>query len=312
MSKPANKTLIGAFVLGALVLMIVGVLLFGSGRLFSERQIFVLYFEGSVKGLTVGSPVNFRGVKIGTVKEIKVSFDPKEHSLRIPVLIEIDASRILPMDKKGPLNKVHLTLEKENLIKEMVNRGLRAQLQLENLITGQLGVELDFYPGTPAKLTKIASRYPEIPTIPSNMEELQKTLDKAFNTLEKLPFDILIANLVETTKGINQLINSPQLDKNLRSLDQTLNELQALIKNINNQIGPLTSGVDENFKALRVTLEQTQKTLSTFEKIAREDSSLRFQLSETIEQVSDAARSLRTLADYLEQHPEAILRGKSK
>ena len=337
MSKQANKTVIGAFVVGAVALAVTGVLLFGSGRFFSEMATCVLYFQGSVKGLNVGSPVNFRGVKIGSVTNLTVRFDPQERSFRIPVLIEIDMDRISGVGYKSHLSKVFAAVERKKILQEMVDHGLRAQLQLESLVTGLLGVGLDFYPGTPAKLVDMAPEYPEIPTIPSNIEELERTLDKAISTIEKLPLDTLAKNLVETAQGINQAVNSPQMRGSISSLNETLKDVRTLVQNVDSQIGPLASSIEatvkdvqkmvqnfngqitpltssaaESLNAVRAALEQTQKTLSAVENMTAENSTLRYELADTLEQIADAARSIRVLADYFEQHPEALLRGKGE
>ncbi|MFH0813748.1 MAG: MlaD family protein [Pseudomonadota bacterium] len=337
--KEANKTLVGAFVVGAVVLAVTGVLLFGSGRFLSERKTFVCYFTGSVKGLAVGSPVDFRGVKVGSVIDIRVRFYPKERSFMIPVLIEIDPTRLTAVGHEGHVAKITqaVMIGGKTVMEEMINRGLRAQLQSVSLVTGQLGVDLDFYPKTPKKLVGTDQTYPEIPTIPSSMEQLQNTFEKFIASVQKLPLDTMVDNLAETAKGLNKVVNSPEVGGSIRSLNQTLDDLRTLLNNLNNQVRPLASGIEgtvqevrgtvktinqrieplaasieQSVDAARVTLEQTQKALANVERITSENSALRHQLLDMMEQVSAAARSMRIMADYLEQHPEALLRGKGK
>ena len=132
MSKPANKTMIGLFVLGAIALVVVAIVTLGSGKLFKRTTTAVCYFEGSVGGLNEGSPVVFRGVKIGTVKDIAFRFDPKKVHVTIPVFIELEQRR------KG--------VTKEEIVdtyKQLIDRGLKAQLEMQSIVTGQLQVALD-------------------------------------------------------------------------------------------------------------------------------------------------------------------------
>jgi paraquat-inducible protein B len=161
MSKPASKALIGGFVVGAIGLVIAGVLIFGSAKFLQETFKFVMYFEGSVKNLNVGSPVVFRGVKIGTVTDILLRYDPEDMSIKIPVIIEIEPDRV------EVIGGIPREPDPELTISELVERGLRAMLQMQSFVTGQLMVELDFHPDKPIKLVGGDTGYPEIPTIPS-------------------------------------------------------------------------------------------------------------------------------------------------
>src|SRR6478609_6690502 len=136
MSTRANPKLIGGFVLGAIALVIIGLLAFGSGQYFAPKGKAVLYFAGSLAGLDVGSPVTFRGVKVGTVNKIVIQYDIRQQKLRIPVYIELDPAKFQIVS--GARSGVN--------IKELVQRGLRARLQIQSLVTGQTSVDFDFYP----------------------------------------------------------------------------------------------------------------------------------------------------------------------
>lgn len=142
MSKPASKTLIGVFVIGAIALAVLAVVVFGSGRFFSEKMPLVMYFEGSVAGLNIGSPVMFRGVKVGIVKDIVLRFDAKDVSFLIPVYVELDPKKFLVIGK---------FTDEEELDRTLINKGLRATLELQSMVTGQLMVNLDFHPGNQQK-----------------------------------------------------------------------------------------------------------------------------------------------------------------
>ncbi len=172
MAKQANRKLIGGFVVIAVGVMAASVVIFGSGDFFKEKREYVLYFEGSVKGLSAGSPVLFRGVQVGDVKKIVIRSDLKEDKAYIPVFIEIypDNFQIMAGGVK--------TKDWKNRLPELIKRGLRAQLVSESLITGQLAIEIDMHPDTPVVLKNLDKDYPEIPTMPSTMARLADALEK--------------------------------------------------------------------------------------------------------------------------------------
>jgi paraquat-inducible protein B len=313
MSKKASKTLIGAFVVGALTLLVIGILLFGTGQFFSESKTYVLFFGGSVKGLNVGAPVNFRGVKVGQVSSIKARFNSSDYAMRIAVYIKTNPGWLTFMGKETPVDKILPGFEREKILEELVKKnGLRAQLQLQSLVTGLLEIEFDFYPDSPITLLGAEPNVPELPTIPSDMEKLQMTVSNALAKFEKLPIDELMTNLVKAVKGIERLTNSPQITDTLTSLNQTIQTVQVLVKNLDDRVGPLTSNIDGSLRSARDALEQANKTLVAVEKVAGESDTLRYQLSQALEEISGAARSLRVTLDSLDQHPESLIRGKEK
>lgn len=336
MSRQASKTVIGAFVVGAVALLIAGVLLFGSGRFFSELKTYVLFFSGSVKGLNVGSPVNLRGVRIGSVTDITVQFDPKTRKFQIPVFIELDPDRISVAGMEKGLLQLG-PVGKGELMRELIGRGLRAQLQAVSLVTGQLGVDLDFYPGIPAFFRAADEAYIEIPTIPSSMEQLQNSLEKVVATIQALPLEEMVQNLADSAKGIRELVNSPEMGESIRSLNRTIDDVRMLVQNLNERVGPvaetiegtvkdvqevvrhidekvvpITNGIEQSLTAAHAALQQMQQTLENMEKMTSSNSALKYQFSDMMDQISEAARSLRIMADYLERHPEALLRGKNE
>jgi paraquat-inducible protein B len=326
MGKQANKTVIGAFVLGAAALVIAGVLVFGSGKFLRETSSYVLYFEGSVKGLNVGAPVMFRGVKVGSVTDIVLHFDPQDLSVHIPVIIEVEPERFRRADgERRPRQNVNLLIE----------RGLRATLEQQSFVTGQLMINFDFEPDEPVKLTGIKSDYPELPTIPSDMEKLSRTI-------ENIPFEELINELVSAVEGLDRLLNSPELIGTFKSAEEALKEIKKLAKHVDSQVddvvsdikdttvslrsalkqlektlvmeegvpGELAAGIKTTLSSASDTLKRTEQTLASVNDVIAEDSRLVSGLNNTLDELSSAARSIHFLADYLERHPEALLRGK--
>ena len=328
MSKQASKSLIGAFVLGAIFLVVAGVVVFGSGKLFTKANKSVMFFEGSVKGLQIGAPVVFRGARIGQVTDVVVKMNARELTAFIPVYTEIYPQKIMPIEGDQSYD--------ERYLQALITKGLRAQLQLQSFVTGQLMVNIDFYPNTPIRLVGLEKRYPEVPTIPSGLEQLTKRL-------EELPLNEIADRLNETLAGITRLVNSRDLQGSIASLNQLLKDGDMLVKNLNSKIEPIASDIKETTDAAHAAFAQAEKTLrfeegapgqiassiketlsaaqDTLRKtstaveninvIAVQNANLGYEIGRTLEQIAELSRSIRVLADSLERHPEALLRGKS-
>lgn len=322
MSKPVSKTLIGVFVVGALALAVAAVMVFGSGKFLTKTSRTVMYFEGSVKGLNIGAPVMFRGVKVGSVTNVELIFDPDKLSFLIPVYVDLDTSKVQTTGKTG---------DKYNYLEPLVEKGLRAQLESQSFVTGQLMINLDFFPGTPVKVVGLDKRYPEIPTIPSTLEQLSKDI-------QNLPWKELFESAHAAVKGIDTLVNSPAMGSTVKNMDKTLREATVILQSIGQEMDGILASVKEGTEFVRAaaekvdksfegdrgipsqvqkTLEAAQKslvkaeqTLNTVQEIASENSVLAVEAGQTLGEVTKSARSLRVLADYLERHPEALIRGK--
>jgi paraquat-inducible protein B len=326
MSKPANKTLIGAFVIGAVVLGVAAIVLFGSGRFFRDTDQWVAFFPGSVRGLNVGSPVVFRGVQVGQVTDIIVNFDTAELSVNIPVIFETDPERFRDIGDRV------ITDEKE-MHMALVKQGLRAQLQLVSLVTGQLAINMDFYPNTPAKLFGVKNAqldenvkdWWEIPTISTALQDLEQALGQ-------IDFKDMAEDISRAMDGIANLANSPELLASILELKDTLIAVRSLAKNVDSKVEPLATSLDQTLVDVRtgigdvrklmatdlkdaltsakVALDNLDKTLVSIENLTEEGTMLRHEISVALTEVSAAARSVRVLADFIEQHPDAVLRGR--
>lgn len=323
MSKQANKTMIGAFVVGAVALVVAGVLAFGSGKFLKEMQPFVMYFDGSVKGLDEGASVVFQGVKIGTVTSIKLRYNPDEDALEIPVLIEIEPDRI---ENRGIGARRRSTVEEG--MADLVERGLRAQLQMQSLVTGKLMIDLAFRPDTPVRLIGSDPDYPEVPTIQTGLQELAEQLEKA-------PIEEIFEKLHAAVEGIEKVVNSPEVmgaitslndtldaveklienvdkhvDPLLTATEETVRETHKLVRNVDGKVGTLAAGAEGAIKSAAVAIDQANETLESIEASAGDDSNLYYEANNALIELSAAARSIRLLADYLNRHPESLLRGK--
>jgi paraquat-inducible protein B len=326
----ANPKLIGGFVLGAIVLAIVGLIFFSKGGFFAQREHYILYFDRSVKGLSVGAPVTFRGVRIGAVTDISVHVRPTDYTFKIPVAIEIDPKRIEQIKNNGEIAEKLIRFGTEDTLQDLIGAGLRGQLQLQSLITGQLFVQLDIHPGTDVVLSGYQGPYPEIPTIPSGLDELSRTF-------ENLPVQEVADKLMSTLSGLESLVHNPDLPASLNKLNHGLDELRLLLAKIDRGVDPalqqfnsaatavrksadnvaervagMTSRSQSSFDRLDQTLAQAGTTLQKAETILQENDELGGQLHLTLQELQRTARSLRLLTDALESHPDMLVRGKGK
>jgi len=307
-------------VLGAITLAIAAVIILGSGRLFTPQHLFVLYFSSDVNGLKVGAPVKFRGVEIGSVTAILLSVGtPRQNEqarnaadqYRIPVIIDLETEKLI---RRGAA----ASLDDPAQVAQAIKKGLRAQLNVESLVTGLLYVDLDFRPDTPANFYMGAdSPYPEIPTVPTKLEQAATTLSKMMAQLEKINFDEVIKSLTNTAIAITTLANSPKIQTavdslNLaaRSLGQASAGVNRLAASLDREIGPMGNDLRLTTEQTRATLKQTQDTLAAVQMTLGPNAPLNYELAQTLEQTSAAARSLRELSDYLRRNPSSVVRGR--
>ncbi len=294
MSVKTSKTMIGAFVIGGLTLAVAGILVFGSGRIFSRHSKYVLYFDTSVKGLRVGAPLMCRGVKLGEVTDILIRYNPTDQSLRIPVIVEANLDRITNVggEERSPRN-----------MNVLVEKGMRAQLQMQSFVTGQLMVALDFFPDQPPRYAGIKGEYKELPTIPSRFEQISKRL-------EEIPIDEIFAKLTHALEGIDRFVNSPSLKQSVESLSRTVTRAGTLLKKIDLMIDPVATDIKATATAARNALLQAEKTLKNMGDSVAKDSKLLFELNNTLREVTSAARSIRILTETIEKEPEILIRGR--
>jgi phospholipid/cholesterol/gamma-HCH transport system substrate-binding protein len=329
-----SPVLVGAFVVGAFALVVVAIVLLGSGRLFRREHTYALYFKSSVNGLRVGAPVKFRGVEIGSVTRILLSLNQLEFAvrsndpskIRMPVLIELDERKIISRGGHS------LDLDDPRNIKRLINAGLRAQLSMESLLTGLLYVELDMHPGTPVQLYLPPNApFQEIPTRPTEFEQIQQQATRVISKLSQVDFVAAVNSMVRMTDSIRNLASSPKLAATIDSMEVATRNLnkaaisaQLMADEIKNQVGPLSVSLRKSSDSARATLEQARTALaaaqtafitaqSTFAEaktMLEPGSPITYQLGKTLEDISAAARSTRELTDYLERNPSAVIRGK--
>ena len=244
MSKPANKTMIGLFVVGAIVLVVVAIGVLGSGKLFKESIPYVMVFEGSVKGLNVGAPVVFRGVKIGSVTSIRMRADYATKAMTILVYADADPGQVEVVNMDQATAKAVNRQDRYANMKQLIARGLRAQLEMQSIVTGQLIIALDFYPDKPAVYTGVDKTVLEIPTIPTPLQELTKKL-------ESLPIEDIFKKLDSALDGITKLVQAPELKESIVNLNATLKDAHTLVRDVDAQVKPLSAGLSEALRDIQ-------------------------------------------------------------
>ncbi len=307
MGKRPSTTLIGAFVVGALALVIAAFLLFGAGRFFAHKLPFVMFFDGSVNGLDVGAQVKFRGVPVGTVTDIRLGvpgLEPESNSYRIPVFIEIDRDRAVGLGATG-------ILDDPNRAIKLVAQGLRAQLQLQSLITGVLYIGLDILPDTPITLTLPPnSGYDEIPTVPTALEQAQARVLEVVDHLSRIDFDALERSLRGALNGVNKLVSSDDTRQLILTARKTLEEIHGLTHELRPRIRELADGVHGTTDQAQATLKRLDAAIESLQRVLDPNAPLIQNLSGTLTDLSEAARAVRSLLDYLDRNPNALLTGR--
>lgn len=333
MSKKANPTLIGTFVLVALLITIAAIVVLGKIKFRDDRFRCVAYFTGSLFGLDVGAPVTFRGVTIGRVSAVRINVDQDRNAYIIPVTIDIEPSTNLTTLSSGVWNPqaIHTTLT------QMIDQGLRAQLKVTSLLTGKLYIELALHPGSAAPLHGSEAQLLEIPTMPSGLEQITQKL-------ENLPLAEILNKAVMALDGINSIINSQETRRALTAAAATLDRLNSLLaradsefpaiaqelqkglgniaalaktadtllRTADHELPGLSQEIKQLLTGLTATAASLTKALGNVEQMTAKDSLLTYQLGVSLQEIERAAVSIRQLTDYLQQHPNALVFGQEE
>ncbi|NVM76319.1 paraquat-inducible protein B [Duganella sp. SG902] len=238
----------------------------------------VLYFDQSLRGLSAGAPVDFRGIVMGEVRSVGVEFDPVKKNFRMPVTVDMYPARLGRSFAQTIANDQERNAGPQ-LLERLVARGLRGQLRTGNLLTGQLYVALDFFPNAAPAKVDLSAEVPEVPTVPNSLDELQTQISSIARKLDKVPFD--------------------EIGRNLRD---TLKSADVLMKQLDAQVVPEMKG----------TLAAARKTFNEADQLLQKDSPVQSDLREALQQLTQTLQSLNALSDYLERHPESLIRGKQE
>lgn len=331
MNKKINPTAIGSFILGAIFLLICSVFVFSSDSWFSKNHKFIVVFTESINGLSVGAPIKLYGVQIGHVTDISVERDMQLNTTLIPVVFEVEQDKIAN----------YINTEKQAWNKDEVNKliesGLRMQLQLGSLVTGQLFIEALFLPDTDVIVHGHKTRFFEIPSIPSNSAEIQKALSKVLQGTKVIDIVDLINNLQKTLANVAEITGSEQTKSSLAALNSSLLDLQQvsrslkenipalsqnlnktithadnLIVNIDNNLNPLLKDTQQIILSSKGALNTLSSAIDDVKSLVNNNSPLNQNLQTALSQITRAARSAKDMMNYLERHPEALLFGKNE
>jgi len=273
-------------------------------KTYTRKFRFVVFFDGSVRGLSVGAPVEFKGIQVGLVTDVRLEFDSTDASFRIPVIIEIEPERIVESNVDGDVTSIQV-------LASLVSRGLRAQLQTGSLLTGQLYIALDMHPETPARLLANGdSDLPEIPSIAGGFDQITTSLQSILAKLDKVQTDKIGADLAELVHGSNALINDQSSKQMLVDLQTSLASFRHVIEALDQHAEPMAENLDAALIAGRKTLDQAATALQKINDTLDPASPLQFRVNQLSQDLSDMARAIRSFVDLLERHPNAVIFGK--
>jgi paraquat-inducible protein B len=316
MGKRISPTVIGAFVVASLAILIVTLVVVGAGKMFRRPTRFICMFTGNLNGLKIGAPVKVRGVQVGEVSAIRLRLEPSEGELRagfngfrLPVVIDLDQTMLSQRGAKE--------LSRSG-VEDWIKRGMRAQLQTESLLTGLLYIDLDLHKGTqPNFILQPGGPYQEIPTVPTDLAQLQQHLVETLDRFEEIDFKGLVNSITDAANSIKSLTNSSDLRETLQLLKGTVANLnQAIVaarqalNNANGHIGPLVTDLRETSNETDKTMKEVRDTLVKLQQGLDPDAPLLVHLNQTLESLDETSQSMGELADYLQRNPGALIRGR--
>ncbi|MEJ6003462.1 MlaD family protein [Paucibacter soli] len=330
--RHGHPALLGLFVVTALIVLFVAVFVIAGGKLLGGKQKVVMYFNGSIYGLQVGAPVVFRGVRLGSVSSIGVAYDRAHNEVSIPVVAELER------DMLGNLTGEHQPGTVVASMNALVGRGLRAQLAMQSLLTGQLYIDLDFRPGKALGAPAEARAEIEIPTVTTPLQDLK-------NQVDGLDIKRLVGDLSAIASSGRRLLEGPELSHAVKDIEAVATNLRRLTEQIDRRFGPLADASLSTLDATKLAMERMNKAAvsvdDTAQRVgktfnpegamvkdlqraaqeltraaaaladaAQDDAPLNQNLQRALKDVSGAARALRELADTLDQQPESVLKGR--
>lgn len=319
----ANPTAIGSFLIGAVIIIVAGTAILAGNTWFTSHTTFVSYFQETVNGLEKGAPVKFQGAPVGTVSEILIQIDQRDKTFQVLVEYEIDIKSL-----RTQLGS-YVDLSQQNVLDQAIKDGLRSQLQMESLVSGQLYIELSYRKDAkPPELEPRATEWPEIPTTPSLMAalgtgagsvvaEVVKVLFKVNEMLAAINMPEINAAVVASARSVQRLVDAPELRAALKEvpgmtaqLNRTMAHVDTLTVTANAAIDPMATDLKGATKEMHATLQSLRRTIDETQGLLSTDSGLGFGLEAALVNLKDATNALRQLMTALEQNPDMLLRGK--
>lgn len=336
MAKRVSSTAIGGFVVASIAVAIVAALVLGSGKLLQRPHYYICMFQGNLNGLKVGAAVKIRGVQIGTVKQITLRLREGQGELRQVNIAKQPMAVVLEVDERefeaiGGRTKALSQSQLDALIKA----GLRAQLATESILTGILYIDIGFHPSTPPLLYLVpgSGPFPEVPTVPTQLEQIREDVTKALAKVGEVDFkklgdsitgagqsiDRLASDpdLHQAIASVNRIVGDPDLKQAIDHLDDTLANVNRAVTSVRNtidktgtKIDPLIASFEKTSGDLQTALTQARSTLASAQLLVSPGSPMTHKLDATLDELADASRSIHDLADYLQRNPSALIRGK--
>ena len=329
MKTKISPAVVGVFVLGAMLLVLIALLSFGGVNFFSKPQRFVVYFDESIHGLDLGSPVKLRGVRVGRVVDLSVRYDAASNKSVVAVVCEF--SRNMIIDDKGQA----IDVSDRSALQALVDHGLRAQLGVVGLATGLLFVELDFYDPLqyPAGVQAADAKRIVMPAVPSTISEYQASLTEILSDLKRVDFAGLSRNLntmlvtanqklqaVDTARlserwakaaeAVETMATDPEIKKTFGNLNAASNDLRALIARLDTQVQPTSDKLVQTLEEARKSLAAFNAAAASAQRFIAAQSGVGEEADKTLEQLREAAAAVQRLADFLERNPNAIITGR--
>ncbi|MGE4558753.1 MAG: MlaD family protein [Desulfobulbus sp.] len=333
MSKKANPTLIGVFVLAALAITVATILVLGKIKLRDDRFRCVAYFTGSLYGLDVGAPVTFRGVNVGRVSAVQINFDKARNTYLIPVAIDIEQTTNL----SGISSEQWSPKKAQSTLTQMIARGMRAQLKITSLLTGKLYIDLALHPENEALYRGKDTSVLEIPTMPSGLEQITQKI-------ESLPLSEILNKAAVALDGINSIINSQETRRAINSADVTLDRFNRILSRVDDEFPAIAAELKKGLISIARTAESANtllvqtheglpkmstevkrlvaglntaaaaltRTLENLQQMTGKDSLLIYQVNASLREIEQAAASIRDITDFLQQNPNALVFGSKE
>lgn len=259
-------------------------------------QKYILYFDSSVRGLSRGAPVEFNGIRVGTVESVDLEYVVNQGTFRVPVVVTIEPERVsLVGARQGGVDP-------KQTVAKLIESGLRARLKTGSFITGQLFVDLAMNPVSPARyLGDQRADLPELPTLPQKLDEIANSLSSLLEKVETFPLEEIGIRLLGTVEGMETIVTSPALSEGMDSLKEAATGISSLVNNLDTTVLPAT----------QTALDAAREALGGVRDVTAPTSPVRYNLEQALKELSATARSLRDLTEFLEQNPSALILGKS-
>ena len=331
MKTKISPSLVGFFVLGDLALGLIALLSFGGVNFFSKPQRFIVYFNESIHGLDLGSPVKLRGVRVGRVVDLNIRYDAAHNVNEVAVVCEL--SRNMITDSSGAV----IDVSDKAVLTEMVDHGLRAQLGVLGLATGMLFVELNFYDPVeyPLDSRPVDPRGTYIPAVPSAISEYQASLSEILSDLRKVDFagisketkallvDVrrqvnkietreLIIEWTKAAQSVQSLANSPELKATIVGFGKASNDLSAVLAKLEARIEPTGQKLDETLAQTKAAVESFNATALALRRFINDNQQLGNEAGQSLQRIGEAADAIQRLADFIERNPAALVTGRKK